>query len=296
MTRSRFLDLGLTPEQLNLVHYFEPREPLTNEGRAGVIEHVATARPALTVFDAYAGLLGVHDLDPNSERDIERINRHVVDVFRDAGSTALLLDHVVKARENRSRYSSGNGRKLAEVEIHIGMERVKHFGRGTTGIARLRNHKDRIGGLPYPVIGELHLESDATTHAVTWEIRPAAGQPIDTDTPRFRPTTLMERVSIHLELQAEPVTRNAIEEHVKGKGEYVRLAIDCLVDEGFATSSPGPRGSKLIESVRPYREAADLVPEEPHNGKPGDLVPLRPDLVRPRPRTRLSTSSLVPCL
>ena len=80
----------------------------------------------------------------------------------------------MKSRDNRGRYSSGNARKLAEVEVHIGMERGKHFARGTTGMARMRNHKDRIGGLPYPLIGELHLASDPATLAVTWEIRPPA--------------------------------------------------------------------------------------------------------------------------
>jgi hypothetical protein len=219
------------------------------------VEDVANARPALTVFDAYAGLLGVHDLDPDSSRDIERINRRVVDVFRDAGSTVLILDHVVKARDNRSRYSSGSGRKLAEVEVHLGLERVKHFARGQTGFSRIRNHKDRLGALPYPLLGELHLASDATTGSVTWEIRPPETSVAQHDT--FRPTTLMERVSQYLELQPEPVSRKTIEDHVKGKGEYVRLAIDALIAEGYAFPSDGARGAKLVERIRNYREADD---------------------------------------
>ena len=170
MTRERLVALGLTADDLARVYYIEPREPLSDDGRAQLVENVSFVRPSLTVVDAYAGLLGVHDHDPNSERDIERVNRRVVDVFRDAGSTVLILDHVVKARDNRSRYSSGNGRKLAEVEAHIGMERAKHFGRGQTGIARLRNHKDRLGGLPHPLVGELHLKSDPNTNEVSWEI------------------------------------------------------------------------------------------------------------------------------
>jgi hypothetical protein len=233
----------------------------------------------LTVIDAYSGLLGVHDHDPNSERDIERVNRHVVDVFRDAGSTVLLLDHVVKARDNRSRYSSGNGRKLAEVEVHLGLERVEHFSRGTTGLARIRNHKDRLGGLAHPLVGELHLASDAATGAVTWELRPPATGVAPVEQLGFRPTGLMERASRYLELQPEPVSQRSIVTNVTGKDEYLRLAISCLAAEGFVTASPGPRNSELIQSVRPYREEDDRVPAEPHNGAVPNRVPVSPDRV-----------------
>lgn len=250
VTRARFEALGLTGPLLESIHYIAPREPLGDEDRLHLIEDLAWVRPALTVFDAYAGLLGVHDLDPDSSRDIERVNRHVVDVFRDAGSTVLILDHVVKQKDARSRYAAGSGRKLAEVEVHIGCERIKHFARGTAGAARLRNHKDRLGGLPHPIIGELHLTSDPNTGAVTWAIRPPdAAQPTTTDS--FRPTGLMERVSMWLEHQAEPQSRRAVERNVTGKTDYLRLACAHLVGEGYVTDDDG------LVSVRPYREAQE---------------------------------------
>ena len=129
VTRSRFVDLGLADEELARVLYLAPREPLEAEARELLRRQLEEARPTVAVFDAYAGLLGVHDLDPDSSRDIERVNRLVVDVFRANGATVAILDHVVKAKDSRSRYSSGSGRKLAEVEVHLGLERVAHFKR-----------------------------------------------------------------------------------------------------------------------------------------------------------------------
>ena len=212
------------------------------------------------MFDAYAGLLGVHDLDPNSERDIERINRRVVNLFRDAGSTVLVLGHVVKAKDSRSRYSSGNGRKLAEVEVHLGMGRVKHFARGGNGAARIRNHKDRLGGLPYPQVGELHLTSDAATGHVAWAIRP----PAETSTAPssvFRPTGLMERASVYLEQQGEPVSKHA-NRSPRQRQRRVRPSGDRL---------PRQRGVR------------ELVPRaaerNPHRARPAV-----PGSARPRPR------------
>ena len=89
MTRSRFVDLGLTVEELGHIYYYEPREPLSDEGRAVLVDEIATVRPTVAVFDAYAGLLGIFDYDPNTERDIERVNRRVVDPFRDAGAMVM---------------------------------------------------------------------------------------------------------------------------------------------------------------------------------------------------------------
>lgn len=262
VTRSRFVDLGLADEGLARVLYLAPREPLEAEARELLRRQLEEARPTVAVFDAYAGLLGVHDLDPDSSRDIERVNRLVVDVFRANGATVAILDHVVKAKDSRSRYSSGSGRKLAEVEVHLGLERVAHFKRGGAGSARIRNHKDRLGGLPYPLVGELHVTSDPTSGRVESQLRPPGETHADTgEAGGFRPTGYMERVSVYLELRPEPVTRRAVETDVTGKAEWVRQALDVLTRERYVVETPGARGARLVESVKPYREADDLVPD-----------------------------------
>ena len=73
----------------------------------------------------------------------------------------------------------------------------------------------------------------------------------------FRPTGLMEKVSRYLELRDEPQSRNEIEKDVKGKGTYVRIAIDRLVKEGYAEAFDGPRGAQLVRLKRAFREAEE---------------------------------------
>jgi hypothetical protein len=63
----------------------------------------------------------------------------------------------------------------------------------------------------------------------------------------------MERVSRYLETTDEATLRT-IRTAVAGHAEYVDLASKCLVDEGFVTTSSGPRGASLHRSVRAYRE------------------------------------------
>jgi hypothetical protein len=93
----------------------------------------------------------------------------------------------------------------------------------------------------------------------------------------------MERVSEYLSGQDGAVSRRSIEDHVSGKGEAKRTAIDILVDEGYAKHADGPRGAKLVEFLRLYREADEE--EESDNStssRPRPRSPVNPYL-RPRP-------------
>jgi hypothetical protein len=69
----------------------------------------------------------------------------------------------------------------------------------------------------------------------------------------------MEKVSRFVEAHVaeEKVTRAAVEKAVEGKAQFVRKAMDCLVEEGFLEETPGPHGARLLASVRPFREGAD---------------------------------------
>jgi hypothetical protein len=123
-------------------------------------------------------------------------------------------------------------------------------------------HKDRGGCLKRGKLATFELDSDPETHAFTWAFVP---QPeADAEHP-FRPTTLMEKVSRFLERQVEPVSRNLVEEEKLGKRDYVRTALDLLVEEGYIVEREGPRRARLVEVQRVYREGSDdFAPTSPH--------------------------------
>ena len=95
----------------------------------------------------------------------------------------------------------------------------------------------------------------------------------------------MEKVSRYLETTSsrlgDEVSRNQVEQNVTGKAHFVRLALDALVVEGYVAETLGSRGSRLVRSLRPYREN-DFVPT---SSRP------RPDEVAETPE-RLRPSSL----
>jgi hypothetical protein len=67
----------------------------------------------------------------------------------------------------------------------------------------------------------------------------------------------MKRCSRYLEACTEPVSRNTVENSVRGKRDAVRDGLDRLIEEGYVEATPGPRNAQLLRSARPFREASD---------------------------------------
>jgi hypothetical protein len=163
--------------------------------------------------------------------------------------------------------------------VVLGFITVVPFSPGHDGLVRIHTNKDRPARLTRPYAAELVLHSDLATHAITWEWRPSQTQ----EEGGFRPTVLMERVSRFIELRLEPANRNLIETSVKGKAEYLRVAMDCLVEEGFAKEMREGR-TRLLEPARAFREADDEGSEErPSEDGSSPVVPARPALVQDEP-------------
>lgn len=257
--RERFLALGLSEDDLDRIAYIEPSVPLTKDAAilADVEQMLGKLRPTLVVLDSFDALLELHGLDPNSTIEVSRFYRTVVDPLRTTGAAVVVLDHVSKDKQARGRWAIGSQRKIGLAEVALGFELVHPFGRGRTGLARVVTHKDRRGWLPRPRAAELELRSDAETGAVAWTWRPASSDAKDGAV--FRPTRLMEKVSrfVGAHVAEEKVTRSAVEEAVEGKAQYVREAMDRLVEEGFLEETPGPRGARHVTSIRPFREGFD---------------------------------------
>jgi hypothetical protein len=63
----------------------------------------------------------------------------------------------------------------------------------------------------------------------------------------------MGKVSWVLQVrQHEPQSRTQIEQGVPGEAEYVRIAIDRLIAEGYATELERPRRARLVRLERPF--------------------------------------------
>jgi hypothetical protein len=279
----QFRCLGATDDDLSQLAYISPAEPIGTEGVAdSIAETLALYKPALVVFDAFVGLLDLHGLDGWKSADVEHAYRLVVGPWRAQGAAVLIIDHVVKAKGDRGRFASGSERKLGAVDVHLGLDNVKPFGRGRQGRSKILVHKDRAGWLHRPRLGDFILESDDDGCNITWEIEPPADDTAESGT-GFRPTVLMERVSIYMETLGEPASRKQIETAVTGKGEWIRHAIDVLLAEGHLTDAPG-RGKPVVHA-KPFRNSSssEVVPNSSQDGSansslvPGPIAGTRTD-------------------
>jgi hypothetical protein len=242
---NRLKAFGLADEDLSRVFYLRPKEPDSPAGIRAMVEQIG---PALAAVDSYDAALAVFGLETKNE-DVRTFGNLVVDPLRSAGASCVLADHVPKDREKRGRYSIGGQAKLGLADAHLGLTALAPLRRGAEGKLKVKVLKDTYGLLPPAAV--FTLRSNELTGALSWGVRVQDADAGDEAT--FRPTGLMERVSIFLGA-GEAVSRNEVEQNVKGKDKYVRQAIDALVREGFAEEEDGPRGARLVRLIRPYRE------------------------------------------
>jgi AAA domain-containing protein len=249
----RLRSLGVDDDHIRrLFGFMQPAEPLGAAAADDITRWLAKHKGRLVVFDAFNATLSLHGYEPTSTADVEKFWQRVVDPFCKAGAAVVLLDHVVKRADERGKYAYGSERKLTGADVHLGLRAVEPFGRGRTGKATVTVHKDRPGFLPRPSAGLFVLTSDPGTGRCSWSLK---AEDVVTEAGGFRPTRLMEKVSRYLYLAAdEPRTRSQVEEDVKGKGIYVRQAIDALVAEGYASELIGDRGARLVKHEALFAE------------------------------------------
>lgn len=249
--RGRLRELGATDQDLNRILYLEPDQPATEQA----IQSLVDMKPVLVVFDSALGAFNLEGLDDSSRGDVETLARRYTFPFWRAGIATILIDHVVKDSEARGRYAIGSERKLGIVDVSLGFDTITPISRGTNGLYKITTNKDRGAWLKRGKLADVELVSDPDTHQLTWTIRTPEPPPVDPhERGYFRPTHLMEKVSIHLELHHEPATRNDIAKAVGGTKKYVLDAIQALLIEGFLTETDGPNRSRPVTLTRRYRE------------------------------------------
>jgi hypothetical protein len=253
--RRRLIELGATPAELTRLLYIHPNDPATVSRMLELVGY----NPTLIVIDAAVGAFELQGLDDNKRGEVQRLTSLFIGIFWEHKIATILIDHVVKNAEQRGRFQIGSERKLGGTDVHIGFDTIKPISRGTTGHYKLIVHKDRGGYHKRGHLADFKLDSDPDTHMITWAVTDP--EPTTGEGGYFRPTHLMEKVSINLETRSEPVGRNEVAADLGGTKDYVLKAITALVIEGFADETAGPNRSKLLTSNSRYREAEDTPPD-----------------------------------
>jgi hypothetical protein len=229
---ARLRDFGATPDEIAKFLYLAPSEPIGDPKiRADLDELSRGHNPAVVVIDAMAGGMALHALDGNKAEDVEAFYTAVANPFRTHGAAVHVIDHVTKDRESRGRWPIGSQRKLGAVDVGLSVENVQPFGRGRSGLAKLRVTKDRHGALTRPTVAELELASDPDTGRITWNLRASQPTP-ETDSNEWKPTRTMDAIVSHLRGCTEPVSRSAIADAIGYRKQTVLQAAGFLILDG----------------------------------------------------------------
>lgn len=282
-TVTRLLALGATPEEvLGQLHYMEPLEATFTRTASGIKYTAAHAdlhtimdryQPSLVIIDGVTEAMWKHMLDPDKNGEFTIFHDNFTKPLARLGAATGYIDHVVKDKEARGKYAIGGVHKYNAMDGAVySFHPLTSFGVGQHGSTRIKLEKDRPGQLRQHTpdgkhIADLHLISDPTTHALTWEIRaPADNQP------KFRPTHYMEQLYDWINGrndQGEFPNARQIDDSGIGAAKYLRQARALLVAEGHVTATEGPRKSLLHRAAKPYREADDPLSDKYVHAEPG---------------------------
>lgn len=277
----RLLLLGVSGEQIiGHLHYVrpsaKPSSPTSLGGWRETLDYADTA--TLAIIDGVTSCLAYAGLDSNSGDDIAAWYNTMPRLISACGPAVVLIDHVVKSKDNRGRYAGGSMQKLALIDgISYSVDMTKPVGKGVKGTIVIKSGKDRISEI------EEHC-------AVSWSsdgshLREAARIEINSTDPKLmrvtiarpnmmpsdettrqrgleRPTGLMEKISRIIENAPEEPNQTEIIELLKDDGSSARkttvlTAINRLLEGGWISNRSGRNNRNIYASVRPYRQMDD---------------------------------------
>ena len=277
----RLLLLGVSGEQIiGHLHYVrpsaKPSSPTSLGGWHETLDYADTA--TLAIIDGVTSCLAYAGLDSNSGDDIAAWYNTMPRLISACGPAVVLIDHVVKSKDNRGRYAGGSMQKLALIDgISYSVDMTKPVGKGVRGTIVIKSGKDRISEI------EEHC-------AVSWSsngshLREAARIEINSTDPKLmrvtiarpnmmpsdettrqrgleRPTGLMEKISRIVENAPEEPNQTEIIELLKDDGSSARkttvlTAINRLLEGEWISNRSGRNNRNIYASVRPYRQMND---------------------------------------
>jgi len=210
-------------------------------------------------------------LDENSSDDFAKFASQIIEPLFTAGIATVQLDNTGHGDKNRARGSSSKG-DLADVLYTL--KQTTAFDQNRRGALRLVRAHSRFGD-----VAPAFTMALGGGHFGAFEADEGAEQAAKAP---FRPSLLMERVSLALE-HSPGLSKKALRLTVKGRAAYTDTSLEILIAEGYVRVHVDGQAHEH-HVVRPFREAADA--DRVHRVQPcpsrvpdtgaGDRVPVSP--------------------
>lgn len=274
----RLVAMGVDPENLapDRFRYVRPTAGLGRAELGQLHTLIAELGPDLVVIDGVANALAADGYDEQSNPDVVQWAVTVPRPIAQTGAAVLMLDHVSKDPQGRTRGARGAGAKLAIIdgasyEVRLGAA----FSRRREGFAKVIIAKDREGAVGS--IGETIAHARVVPRDDGEQVGIWLEPPPVTEKGEFKPTGLMSRISHHLRDAGQPQGSALIFDIVHGKQQHKRQALALLVFEGYVEEAKEGRRT-VYRHVKTYREQQHLKPvdDAPPDHDPDDPGPEEP--------------------
>jgi hypothetical protein len=224
----------------------------------------------VVIFDSSRSHTAPLGLTEDASDDWASFTTSLVDPLMLAGITTITLDNMGHEDKARPR---GTSAKEDLCDIAYTMKVVSPFSSTLAGRLELRCSRSRIGEI---TVGDTWRMDLGGGSYGAWQ---RVERPTDDARAAFRPTNIMEKVSRAVE-QDGGLSKRAIRTVVAGKNDWIDLALELLVSEGFIDAREDGQAHRHY-SIRPYREDAEsptvpTVPQPCPNRAPGTAEPTVP--------------------
>jgi hypothetical protein len=258
----RLRQLGLEDAAIRrCAHYVRPDQPLRGPGRAALAEMGSRYDPALVVLDGVTEAMALHGWNPDKMTDVAEFYALFPRRIDQTDAAVVMIDHVVKAKDERGRYAIGSQHKMAAVNgaaYRFDVEGTP-LSPGRPGKVRVTVVKDRPGAV--------RAFAGSGKEAGTLRLEPMPDRGLDALDVTLEPRTVVDdhdsftdmvtRVAAWLTEQSEPVSQSRVEDGVTGDRGDIRNALKTLVGQGYVELTRGPNRSKLHRLVRPFGGSAE---------------------------------------
>ena len=259
--RSRIEMLGATRDTARHLGYWNPDRTLDSDAALDVIGFCNTHTIGTVILDAVGRATAQAGIDDNDNAEYRRWFDAVIMPLERAGLTVILVDHPRKDAGSQGGkaaplYPKGAGSKLDVIDgAAYAFVTIRAFSRDRSGHAQLVCAKDTEGARS---VGDPAADMRVEPADDGASIRITLGAP-DASTPAgnaFRPTNYMQKVLEQLSVE-EPLSISELKRRIGGKGEWVGVAVERLLEAGDVTEAAGPRKARLIRRTSPKQKARD---------------------------------------
>lgn len=145
-TVRRLLDVGIPTQMLMDFFHYAGFPPDGEKHLTEIAQHFD--RPPLVVIDSFSKALSFAGLSENDNSEVTKWTVKVVQACKTNSIPIVVIDHVSK-NAKESAYSRGATAKLADVDVHWGLQTEQPFNRKQAGSISVHQHKDRPGFFPF---------------------------------------------------------------------------------------------------------------------------------------------------